>query len=312
MSRLVEGAKRVALRAIYGTPPSADGEYGTRVMSPADGAARAREVLEAGAPAMVARFGSTEMACCTFCVRWRRGRLLPLPYLRQIRTAAWTNSGIFPTDDAALDRFCEFYLSRLRLVDVLGVWFNPGEDRIVRQFCPQARLVQLEALNPLLHEVPWSATLAGKRVLVIHPFASTIERQYRERRESLFANPNVLPKFELLTLKAVQTIGGDSAGFASWFDALASMLEQVRAMEFDVAVIGAGAYGLPLAAAIKEMGRQAVQLGGQTQLLFGIRGRRWETESPDDIAPLMNEYWVRPSTEETPTNADAVEGGCYW
>jgi len=26
----------------------------------------------------------------------------------------------------------------------------------------------------------------------------------------------------------------------------------------------------------------------------------------------MNEYWVKPDKDETPQNADIVEGGCYW
>jgi hypothetical protein len=38
--------------------------------------------------------------------------------------------------------------------------------------------------------------------------------------------------------------------------------------------------GLPLAAAIKAMGRPALHLGGALQLLFGIRGRRWEGHAP--------------------------------
>jgi hypothetical protein len=110
----------------------------------------------------------------------------------------------------------------------------------------------------------------------------------------------------------VQSIAGNQCGFPTWFDALEHMRAQIAATEFDVAIIGAGAYGLPLAASVKRMGRQAVHLGGATQLLFGIRGRRWEVESPDDIAPLFNEHWVRPSVEETPENRELVEGGCYW
>ena len=45
---------------------------------------------------------------------------------------------------------------------------------------------------------------------------------------------------------------------------------------FDVAIIGCGAYGMPLAAMLKQAGKQAIHLGGATQLLFGIKGKRWE------------------------------------
>ena len=45
---------------------------------------------------------------------------------------------------------------------------------------------------------------------------------------------------------------------------------------FDIAIIGCGAYGLPLAAKLKKEGRQAIHLAGVTQLMFGIKGKRWE------------------------------------
>jgi hypothetical protein len=77
-----------------------------------------------------------------------------------------------------------------------------------------------------------------------------------------------------------------------------------------VALLGCGAYGLPLAAAIKRSGRQAIHLGGALQVLFGIRGRRWE-QIPK-IAALMNDHWIRPSEAETPVSAVRVDQGCYW
>lgn len=43
-------------------------------------------------------------------------------------------------------------------------------------------------------------------------------------------------------------------------------------INFDTAIIGCGAYGMPLAAQIKNAGRQAIHLGGAVQLLFGIKG----------------------------------------
>jgi hypothetical protein len=194
----------------------------------------------------------------------------------------------------------------------MGVWFNRNEHRILRGFCPGARLVHLESLNCVVHADPWTARLEGKRVLVVHPFARTIESQYRTRRELLFENPRMLPAFELLTMPAVQSAAGSDCGYATWLDALDDMCSRIEGLDFDVAIIGAGAYGLPLGATVKQMGRQAVHLGGATQLLFGIRGRRWEVESPDDIAPLFNEHWVRPSAEETPDRSDLLERGCYW
>ena len=51
-------------------------------------------------------------------------------------------------------------------------------------------------------------------------------------------------------------------------------------------------------------------MSGATQLLFGIKGRRWDTHP--QISKLYNPAWVRPAPAEQPTNKQAVEGGSYW
>jgi len=106
-------------------------------------------------------------------------------------------------------------------------------------------------------------------------------------------------------------LGGQETGYHSWFDALTAMEEEMAREPFDVAVIGAGAYGLPLAAfCARELGAQAVQMAGATQLLFGIRGKRWDDHPI--LSRLYNDAWVRPGQNEGIRNKDAVEGGSYW
>jgi hypothetical protein len=62
-------------------------------------------------------------------------------------------------------------------------------------------------------------------------------------------------------------------------------------------------------------------MGGSLQLLFGIKGKRWEDPDygvkewgiPYNFYPaLMNEYWTRPLNTEKPKTANDVEGACYW
>ncbi len=120
----------------------------------------------------------------------------------------------------------------------------------------------------------------------------------------------MLPPFELATLKAVQSIGGNQVPFSSWFDALESMKKKIGELDFDVAIVGAGAYGLPLSAHIKAIGKKAVHIGGAAQMLFGIYGRRWVDHPQEKV--FINEHWTRPLPSEKPTNANAVENGCYW
>ncbi len=215
--------------------------------------------------------------------------------------------GFFPPTNDNLNRFCEQLLADIKYIDILGSWIADEYQIIHRLNNPI--IVKLTDLEPYYHEHPWSEALAGKTVLVIHPFVESIKRQY-ERRTLLFSDPRVLPEFTLKTLKAVQSIAGNPCGFDSWFDALDWMCEQISQTAFDVAIIGAGAYGLPLAAHVKRLGKKAVHLGGATQILFGIRGKRWD-EMPF-FQKLYNEYWVRPLPSEVPPEHQRVEGGCYW
>lgn len=69
-------------------------------------------------------------------------------------------------------------------------------------------------------------------------------------------------------------------------------------IDFDIAIIGCGAYGMPLAAKLKKTGKQAIHLGGETQLLFGIKGKWWEENYPSKIASCFNEYWGYPADSE--------------
>lgn len=154
------------------------------------------------------------------------------------------------------------------------------------------------------------AALAGKRVLVVHPFRKTILSQY-EKRAQLFPGRDILPEFASLTvIQAVQGLAGQDTGYDSWFDALDAMERKMDAADYDVAIIGAGAYGLPLAAHARDTGHAAIQMSGATQLLFGIKGRRWDDHPV--ISKLYNPAWVRPDESEGITNKEKVEGGSYW
>ena len=69
---------------------------------------------------------------------------------------------------------------------------------------------------------------------------------------------------------------------------------------------------MPLAVKLKKAGKQAIVIGGGLQLLFGIKGKRWDNGFPE-ITSLYNEYWVRPSAEETPEKQQKLDdAGAYW
>ena len=145
---------------------------------------------------------------------------------------------------------------------------------------------------------------------MVHPFKDTILRQYA-KREQLFPGTEVLPELGSLTvIRAVQGLAGQETGYASWFDALDAMERQMDAADYEVAIVGAGAYSLPLASHARDTGHTAIQMSGATQLLFGIKGKRWDTHPV--LSRLYNDAWVRPAENEGIDHREAVEGGSYW
>jgi hypothetical protein len=279
-----------------------------------------RARLESQTACMICRIGQVEMEAVLRYLNmqtqgsfWTKlGRYLfqgsqPFWWDHEIQLVLQNNAGFFPADSKHINRFAERTLRDIQEIDILGSWLS-GERRLAHLF-PQAQIVRLEDLEPYYHNDPWSQALEGKKVLVVHPFEASIRSQYA-RRSLLFRHPKVLPEFELLTLKAVQSISGAPTSFQDWFEALDWMCGQIAGMDFEVAIIGAGAYSLPLAAFVKKLDKQGIHLGGATQILFGIRGGRWDRMP--FFQQLYNEYWVRPLAEETPVNYKKVEGGCYW
>ena len=219
-------------------------------------------------------------------------------------------SGFFPNNNLQLvQQFCELYFDNLTEIDVLGSW-QSGEI-FLQSYLSNAVFVELSDLEPYYHVDPWSIALKDQKVLVIHPFDETIKNQYFKNRSKLFSDSRILPEFELITVKAIQSIAGNKpTEFKNWFEALGYMQSKIEEIDFDIAIIGCGAYGLPLGAYIKKIGKKAVHLGGATQILFGIKGKRWDHH--EVISALFNPYWAKPNTQETPRNHKVVEEGCYW
>ena len=180
-----------------------------------------REIMEAlhsDRPFMVARFGSTEMNAIANYIGVRDNPHSVWRYLIGDITEWWwqmtsinqlqSNSGFFPITESNVVRFCELMIKDARQIDILGSWL-PLESTISGDL-QRAKKFWLGNLEPYytdsFNKMNWTYALKGKRVLVVHPFTETIKKQYAIK-DKLFLNPDFLPEFELLTVKAIQSIG---------------------------------------------------------------------------------------------------------
>ncbi len=265
------------------------------------------KMLLSNEPCMIGRFGSVEMSVLNNYYERMLG--IQKHYREKVRKAICLNAGFFPDDELLMDQFAQTMLESCEALDVIGLWNDVQEMYTVKEFAPKAKGVRLYCLEPYYDlETAWTHALKGKKVLVVHPFADSIEKQFSKKE--YFFSPTFWPDCQLLTFEAVQTIAGKrDERFTTWFEALEYMKSEILKLDFDVAIIGCGAYGFPLASFVKRMGKKAIHLGGATQLLFGIRAKRWENT---ELSRYFNEFWVYPSEKERPENANLVENGCYW
>ena len=90
-------------------------KYRGLIILPAEqGNAAAADAIRAGQPFLFGRCGATEMRTVA--------EYLTGKYTEKTRGEINTLSGVFPTDDKALNRFCKLYTSCAQGADLLALW----------------------------------------------------------------------------------------------------------------------------------------------------------------------------------------------
>lgn len=260
-----------------------------------------REKILSGEPFLGARLGSGEMR------RVNRYFMRKFGLCKDYRPDHIASVILNHSPELA-DWYCERLVETMPLVDIMPAWCAIAEPYLIRQFAKDAKLCNIQDIEPFWYENPWTSALKGKKVLVINPFDESIQMQYK-KRELLFKDKDMLPEFELHTLKSVMVLTPEDNIYGTIIDVVNDTYEKAMAIDFDIAILGCGQVGMLLAGMFKRQGKQAIYMGGALQLMFGIRGKRWDNK--EEYAELFNEHWIYP-VEEPPAGAKRIEGGCYW
>lgn len=276
-----------------------------------------RNALVADKPCLVSRFGACEMEAVLRGIDIQRKAPTLWKILlmvvgeggvfwwdNSIKARLCWNAGFFPPTNGAMEDFANRVCKDVSQIDVLVSWL-PGEKQLRKFYTENLKVIPFESLEPFWSNDPWTSSLSGKKVLVVHPFSDTIKAQY-EKRAVLFNDSRILPEFHLITYRTISSFAGNVTPYDTWFEALDKMCGDIAKIDFDVALIGCGAYGMSIGAFVKrELKRKAVHLGGALQLLFGIKGGRWD-ENPKYGKGLYNKYWVRPFDSDKVQNFNWV------
>jgi hypothetical protein len=223
-------------------------------------------------------------------------------------------AGLFPESDESKIQLIEQITDAITNLDALALW-NFSEPNFEKEFIQYnnkyCSLLPLRSLEPYYSGLPWSEYLENKNVLVISSFPDTIQLQYKYKH-LIWKDPRVLPNFNLITLRYEYSplINNNISNHNSWLDKLLYMKEQMNNIEYDIALIGAGAASLPLANHAKITGKQSIHLGGALQILFGIMGNRWNNRVIG--TSFYNRHWIKPLDHEVPSKYKSIEEGCYW
>ena len=230
------------------------------------------------------------------------------------------NAGIYNITPDNLLKYTELYIKAIKESNALATFNN---TMIVQQehFINNYKLDVLysRVLEPfyccLENIKPWTQHLLGKKVLIVNPFVNSFKKQLKEGFQ-IFKDPDkklFMDNQDFVFYKSYNTAAGNSI-HKDWEETYDIMCKDISKLDFDIALLGCGGYGLPLCNFIyKEMNKSAIYVGGGLQLLFGVMGKRWDDiQMWMDIIKENDSKFIRPSINEQLPNKQRIEGGCYW
>lgn len=222
-----------------------------------------------------------------------------------------TGAGLVPTDNENIKWFADLFFEALSNADIVCKWSkvipNFEEDLINRN--PKAYRTRLQDLEPYYFDKPWTEALKGKKVLVFSPFAKSFENNFKNFDK--IWNKKIINNFELKAVNYPTSISiTENSQFLNTKQIFEEYTNIIKTEEFDVGIFGTGCTGFLFANECKKIGKVGIHLGGATQMLFGVLGKRWI--NMPEFRDIINENWTWPLDSETPKGANIVEEACYW
>lgn len=283
---------------------------------------RVRAAITEGTPFATGKLGVSERALLHYPLFLgdepdpprRRAYELSLAY------KSLSQSGIFPADAGFYREWGELLADSIRRHDCVGLF-------------PDAHPIQLELLQRLgidsdvviyLDQEPdrsspaddarcWLPALEDRRLLIVNPFAALLgSRANRETFEAVWAKTGK-GWFDPAGVDALEFAYGTDPATQARYSTARDLLDEITAeiarRDFDVALIGAGGLGDPIATFVKSLGKVGFCLGGHTQVLFGVLGQRWR-DDPDWQRDYFTDAWIEMPDEYKPDQVPLGEN--YW
>jgi hypothetical protein len=260
----------------------------------AEGGGVLSQRIYSGIPFVAGKLGTSEFDALQWFVTQNGA-----PFPRDIRRNMMINAGLFSSEiiegSDCVREWCQYMMDNFHLMDEIAMWnpIKPLDERFfIERFVPQVKkYLPLRSLEPFYQDLPenrWSLAIE-KPFCVVSPFVESIENQW-SKRDKLFP--------VLLWSPKAKFCGGVCTGYSplicdkdeicswptsvleqGWWAGVNHIVDSCVATGAKFVFVGAGALSLPVCFELKKRGISAIHTGGGTQIIFGIRGRRWLSHS---------------------------------
>ena len=273
------------------------------------------DLIRSENPFSVTRLGN---AISLFSINYDKNKKKNIDELNNILKLVTNWDGIYYDSLEVANAYAIKYNKALETSDRLAIFpelCKPQHDYYIEKY--NLNTVCNRVLEPfylcLEDIVPWTHFLSNKKVLIIHPFIESFKKQI-DNKFNMFKDKSIfLKEQQFIFYKPFQSLAG-LRPHNNWLETFKIMCNDIKNLDFDIALLGCGGYGVPLCDFIKtKLNKSAIYVGGGLQLLFGVMGQRWENnEMWKKIISENNCSFIKPSGNEIIKHKEIVEGGCYW
>tara|TARA_B100001287_G_C22656942_1_gene518255 strand:+ start:747 stop:1613 length:867 start_codon:yes stop_codon:yes gene_type:complete len=220
----------------------------------------------------------------------------------------YTSAGIYILNDSDFQNWSEIYIKAIKNTDFLLQWSDSDKKllgNIKRKKNLSKSFIGLEPFT--LGSNGWHHFLGDKKVLCVSPFSKSIKENI-ENYKYIWNKAHI---GQLHTIQASYPEILEGKKPVSWKIKLDKVMDEINKVDFDVATIGYGGFSLIIGEYIRSMGKTSIHLGGSNQILYGIKGKRWD-KNFEKYSWYGGEYWKRPHKNEVPEFSKMLEDGAYW
>lgn len=269
-------------------------------------------IIESNTPFFIGRIAGCELKVAYF---YQKGDILDIiDELKELEN----NAGIYTKNSDSLAEYTSRLIQSYDHCTAIAEWPTLGKvfahtgsgQEFILNRTPQIAKIDARALEPYYFKNNWMPSLKGKKILIVHPFSKTFSKQVPNLKK-VFPEMSWFEDCDLQFIQPPLTLAGNHDN-RDWQEHLQPFLESIRGLkEFDISLVAAGGYGMLISDFIFiQLGKSVMYVGGALQLFFGVIGKRWFENK--EILKMVNDDWIRPLSDDKPSNFTRVEKGCYW